>query len=156
MAPKPKDFRKDLPFGLEAEQAFLSAYAPFIEKANLDDLRAVDFSIFGTEVLLELKADRYTSGNVFLERWSDKEAKKPGGPWKAYLDGATYLAYWLVNQGVWYFFDTEALLACLDGLDLKPYEKEVRNRGYCTFGYAIPVKLLKGCYSEHLCEFRKD
>jgi hypothetical protein len=151
----PARFSEDIGFGKRAEQVFLSAYSPWIEPANHEDLKAPDFRVRGTSDLGELKADRYRQPkNFFLEEFSSEESGKLGGPFRAEQEGVRYYAYWFTSEGVWFLFELKTLMKRLRSLDLEPFRKRVANRGYTTVGYAVPRELLEDIATKHELELR--
>lgn len=104
----------------------------------------------------ELKSDQYpmaSTGNVFLERWSDLERLRPGGPFQSFGRGAKYYAYMYAQDRVAFVYLVTDLIAYIEAQEkinaLRP--KYIQNKRYTTVGYAIPradiehllVKVLK-------------
>lgn len=106
--------------------------------------------------ILEVKTDTYPmqkTPNFFMERWSDRESGKPGGPWQAHLKGATCFVYMFIGDRTWFVCeDLPQLCTELDGLigagKLRP--KQVMNRGWITEGYAVPRVALVRHFREEI------
>ena len=90
---------------------------------------------------LELKTDFYTmdaTPNFFMERWSMKEQKKPGGPWQSSSKGVDYFAYFYVPSLTIFTFSVQKLLERLEKLESTFSEFPIRNSSYTTVGYRVP------------------
>lgn len=94
---------------------------------------------------VELKIDFTDHKNHFVERFSNLEAKKDGGPW-AYHFCEFYIFYYQ-KTGAIHIFDPASLVEFLEQIDQadKIFGRRVfqKGGGYVTFGYAIPKVILK-------------
>lgn len=96
---------------------------------------------------LELKTDYYDmqkSTNFFMERWSDVERQKPGGPWQAEGHECSLFAYYFVKNGTLFVWRLPELLKQLNSvLREKCLDKvEVPNKSWTTVGYKVPRAFL--------------
>ncbi len=117
-------------------------------QANCGDLKKIDgmngdFIWSSTGEKVELKSDYYKmekTPNFFIERYSDKEKKTPGGPWRALQDGSTIFVYFYIQNLTYFTFRCEELCAFLTEQMLK--EKctpcDVVNKSWTTLGYRVP------------------
>jgi hypothetical protein len=95
---KNKTFKADLEYGNSLEKKF---YNKYISKLKILDGRKSDMRLLISGLGIELKSERRAStdtGNLFLERYSHKVAKTPGGPWQAKLSGSTYIVYQFADE----------------------------------------------------------
>jgi hypothetical protein len=84
------------------------------------------------------------SPNFAIERYSNEATKKPGGPWRAKQDGVEWYLHLFEPCGRFFVFRTESLYAAACEIEASNSWKPFRcqNRGYVTFGYLMPAKLL--------------
>ena len=140
-------FKKQLGVGKSGEAAFASFY----KRAKPSEERAYDFLLLGKKI--ELKTDSHdmmATENYFMEKFGHVENSKLGGPWRAKEDGIDFFVYFYIQNGVFLWFDTKALVRFLNRRVPKIKSKIVRNKGYNSLGYLIPRTDL-----EHLV-VRKD
>lgn len=137
------NFHEDLKRGKDAEKKFLEIHPWDLE---FTDHRKWDFNgPDGKNV--ELKADFWCptkTENLFIERWSNWDKKKPGGIWQARDNGANVFCYWFVKGGFW--LECRDVDALVDHLEtrietIKPFR--VLNRGWISVGYRVPRNSLK-------------
>lgn len=102
--------------------------------------------------LLEVKTDSYDmekSVNFFVEKYSDLNKRKPGGPWQAIEKGSTVFIYLFITNKTWYVFkDIPALVAKLEVLTEKMGMVYIKNRAWTTAGYKIKRASLADLYEE--------
>ena len=130
-----------LSVGNSSQEAFFRRYEEQLLKRKGN--HSGDFEVMLTGKVLELKSDQYKStDNFFMERWSKKDEKKPGGPWQAQEHGSDYLIYWFPKQEELFLFDIPTLVLALNPIveTLKPVD--VWNHSYTTVGYKVPKVLL--------------
>lgn len=99
--------------------------------------------------LIELKSDSYKhedTENFFMERYSDVNAKTPGGPWQSAAHGCDTFVYFFVNSGIAYVFSLPPLLQKLEEMNLKGLVY-IRNKGWTTGGYKVPRSALANLYT---------
>jgi hypothetical protein len=104
--------------------------------------KAADFLLpDGTAV--ELKTDSYDmneTSNYFIERYSDVDKGKIGGPWQAFGRGATLFAYMYSKNAVVHVFKTTDVMKAVEAMEkagtLKPVQ--IHNRSHVTVGYKVP------------------
>lgn len=113
--------------------------------------RAFDFwRVDGKKV--EVKTDWYSLDSTeffFIERWSDVDKKKPGGPWQS-QDKADIFVYLFIRDGVYFEFDDmDALVNRLEDLTKKLKLIRIRNRGYSGGGYKVPLADLADLYVDY-------
>ena len=128
---------KQLGIGNSYQQQFFDKHAAFLLKTK--GHHSGDFKVVSTGKQLELKSDQYhKTDNFFIERWSNKDEQKPGGPWQARRHGTDYFIYWFPHQNEIYLFDVELMIEALDIIipTLKPVD--IKNISYTTQGYKVP------------------
>jgi hypothetical protein len=143
------EFKEDLKTGLSWEAKFyeeISKKYPEKQIKHLNRKFEADFSIDGNKV--ELKSDDREFPNFFMERFSNYQTRRDGGPWQAQKYNATKFIYWFVspkNKYQWscYCFDVNKLVEWLDKNIYSYNFKFVKNKNYDTFGCPVPVKDLE-------------
>jgi hypothetical protein len=141
-------FKTQLRLGQMGEMMFEQAFQGKYEKL---DGKGSDFRCTSTGVGIELKTDFWSlasTPNFFIERWSDVEKKKPGGPWQALEKGSTRFYYFYVPDLTLFEFDTASLVSALEPIivSIKPFD--VKNERWTTQGFRVPRELLKDQYTE--------
>lgn len=131
------DFKKDLERGAAGEAAF-HKLKPHLTRL---DGRGADF-VDPDGKTYEIKTDSYVSKNFFVERWSDIDRKKAGGPWQSAEKKIDYFCYSFPKMGITYIFTVAALLSQLEKIE-KPNVRRVLNRGWITLGWLVPIESLK-------------
>lgn len=134
-------FHQSLKVGQAGEAAILELVPGLTRLSG----RKSDFSL--NDELIELKRDTYSvhkTANLFIERWSNFEAQKPGGPWQSITHGSTQYWYFFSQNKRLYQFKLADLLEQLEAWELseKPKLISVPNKGYTTKGYKVPRELL--------------
>lgn len=132
------DFQKDLSRGQRGEALFHKFYP---ELTRLDG-RGADFICPSTGNTYEVKTDFYTSPNFFIERWSDTERQKKGGPWQSAEKGVSHYAFLFPNLGLLYIFLTSDLIGQIESVKEKRTVR-VQNRTWITEGLVVNRELLK-------------
>lgn len=137
-------FGKSLAVGKRGEALLLAAWPELIP---IPGGRKGDFTLDGVKV--ELKTDSYKldkTENFFIERWSDVDKKKPGGPWQSKEHEAVIFVYFYSSDMVAYIFNTVKLVKALEGIikGLKPVN--IPNIAWTTVGYKVPREALKHLY----------
>lgn len=142
------DFKDQLATGHKGEELFLRNH-PDITRT---DGRRGDF-IGSTGRLIELKTESRpsTTKNMFVERYSNFDTKKPGGPWQAAEHGAHYLVQLFTPDKVCLWFPVQGLIDFMETNEDKWRLHLVRNKGWRGGGYAVPQTDLK-----HLVELREE
>ena len=137
-------FHKSLQNGKKGELQFLELAKSCNWLLTQTDGRAGDFVTQSGEKV-ELKTDSYdhdSTGNLFIEFYSDIDKGKLGGPAQAQMHGCKYFVYFFSKNKIAYVFDVDDLCKQLLTIDLgKP--KDIRNVRWTTRGYAVPRTLLK-------------
>lgn len=129
--------------GDTGEAQFLKNYPQFMA-LNTKTVTDVDFvgKLFGIKA--ELKTDTYNSPNFFIERWSNAEQQKEGGPWQSFAKGANWYVYWFVKDPTKYYWLrlTKQNLEALTELyrNAQRTESHIRNRNYTTVGKALAIQ----------------
>ena len=145
-------FEKDLKKAQKYEEMFATIYNKTTyfgfmkwndEKYTADYTVEINDSTFQAEI----KIDFTKYNNFFLEKYSNKNTKRIGGPRQAQKYGAKFFVYWFVsekNAHQWecYIFKTDELVRWLDENEKKYQIKEVKNKTHTTTGYAIPIQHL--------------
>lgn len=130
------NFARSLEAGKRGEELFASLHP----KLKRTDGRRGDF-ITPNGNIVELKTDYYSMAhteNFFLERWSDKAAKKPGGPWQALEHGVKKFVYFYVKDLVTFAFDAQKLVDFLDQTLHNYRTCSIQNEGWTTEGVLVP------------------
>jgi hypothetical protein len=134
--------------GAIGEAIFFSAHSDILEKSP--DLKA-DFLLSYNGEAIELKSDSYdlnSTPNLFLERWSNIEAGKPGGPWQAQANGSKWFVYFFPVNLIYYRFDVNQLVAHIDQNVAEYKTRNIPNKTYTTQGYLVPRASLAELYKE--------
>lgn len=137
------NFKVDLAKGQAGELLLLEMWPELVRLSGRHaDYIAPDYTG------LELKSDSYSmakTANMFIERWSDVKAKKPGGPWQAFGRGSGYFAYMYMPDKTCFLFRTHELIAFLEPLiaDKTLQSAVVRNIAWITLGYKVPRILVE-------------
>lgn len=143
-------FEDSLKEGQKGEELFFSYHKETLEYINKPN--KPDFRISKTGDFLELKSDYYDSTrteNFFFERYSDKVAKTPGGPWKALEMDSTWFVYFFVKNKEVYIFKTLELLKHLEACDEKDLI-DIPNKGWITSGYKVKRNNLEKIFVKRL------
>ncbi len=130
------NFQKDLKRGKVGEDTF-HKLLPHLEKLG----RTADFICPYTDATYEIKTDFTSTDNFFIERWSDVEKKKEGGPWRSKKEGTLYFIYLFPKLGIGYTFKSTALVKAVEKMTgLR--KVNVQNRAWVTQGLLVPKKAL--------------
>lgn len=129
-------FKTDLARGHAGEMAF-HKLRPQLTRL---DGRGADF-VDQDGKTYEVKTDSYTSGNFFMERWSDFERQKPGGPWQSAQKNIDFYVYSFPKLGTTYIFTVIDLLNQLEKIE-KPNQRAVQNKSWLTIGWLVPTMSL--------------
>jgi len=130
------DFKQQHAVGASGEKLFLLNY----QGSTQGDGRKVDLVFEGETV--ELKTDSYSmddTANFFMERYSDVDTLKEGGPWRA-VD-CDWFVYLFINQKTFFWFRPKELCAFLDEYTKDKKPKMIPNKGWTTVGFTVPRKL---------------
>lgn len=130
------DFKTDLARGHEGEEAFHRLRPELIRL----DGRGADF-IDANGKTYEIKTDSYTSGNFFIEVFSDLERGKKGGPWQSAEKKIDFYVYSFPKLAITYIFIVDDLLAQL-ALIKNPNVRSVKNRSWITVGWLVKINEL--------------
>jgi hypothetical protein len=145
--------------GRQGERLLLKRWPNPIRR-RYEDLKGVDFEdSYGT--LIELKTDTHDpseTANFFIERWSDVESKRPGGPWQALGKGAQLLIYLYLfkdkdgkQQEKWYrLIGLESLTRRIEDAKMNLKVVQIPNKGWTTEGYLVPREFVKDLAREGL------
>lgn len=141
-------FKSSLRMGNLGEAVFYMAHGDELKK---EDGRRSDFSYKSSGEHVEVKTDLFDmekTPNFFMEKWSDRDAKKLGGPWRAFDEGVKHFVYFFLPNLTYFTFDTAQLVGALEEMlpRLKPIE--VPNKSWVTEGYRVPRESLKALYVE--------
>lgn len=138
------DFNKDLADGLKDQARFWAKTKRELDLVPVTHTQAYDFTNSAKDIAVELKTDSYDSSNFFFERYSSIQAQTPGGPWQSHGKNVDVLFYWFKNKQLepYYGFALSELIEFLDCYvkKNKPRLIEVKNKGYTTGGYLIPIQ----------------
>ena len=157
------DFREDLPKGHDGEWVFHEMHKGLLTRT---DGKRGDFILVRTGEKVELKSEvsysatdpsadaarefREAMGiptprdgwrqteNLFVERYSSKEAKSPGGPWQAQKHGAEYYVHLFLGDGAFFAYRTGDMVDFMEKNRHKYRLRDVWNQGYTTAGYPVP------------------
>jgi hypothetical protein len=127
------DFKKDLARGHAGELAFHKLKP---ELTRLDG-RGADF-VDADGKTYEIKTDSYESPNFFIERWSDVDKQKAGGPWQSAEKKIDFFCYSFPKMGITYIFSVTSLLEQLSKIK-KPNIRRVLNKTWITVGWLVPI-----------------
>lgn len=143
------DMKTQLGVGAKGEKLLLKHWPEPVQKHPV--FKGPDFIDMHDKVI-ELKTDTYemeNTPNFFIERWSDLEKKKLGGPWQAYEKGVHIFVYLFIKNKTWFIFrDMPALIARLDKLTESAYGINIPNKGWTTQGYRVKRSDLQDLYTQ--------
>jgi hypothetical protein len=143
------DMKTQLAVGAKGEKLLLKHWSEPVQKHPV--FKGPDFVDVQDQVI-ELKTDTYDmekTPNFFIERWSDFQNKKPGGPWQASEKGVHIFVYLFIQNKTWFIFrDMPALLKRLEELTDKAYAINIPNRGWTTQGYRVKRADLQDLFTE--------
>ncbi|OQW47942.1 MAG: hypothetical protein A4S09_14185 [Proteobacteria bacterium SG_bin7] len=137
------DFFSDLAFGKAIEKQLTRMLPGYTVNYHSNG----EFDLSKGDINVEVKADRYYASKfLFIEKYGDKETKKPGGPFRAYEDDPnSELIYVVVNEytssitEVYIFKTTDLYLRCSELIESGEYLPIGKpNTTYTTIGYLIP------------------
>ena len=145
LSKEPFDFNEQKRKGDKGELDFYKEFSPMT--SWLDGVHG-DVCLCNT-IPVEIKSDERSgqTGNFFIEKYSSKRDKKLGGPYKAVEDECTLFVQYNILEREFYFFNPENLANFTE----ENYRKlavhgdigvDVPNKGYTTWGHAIPIKYL--------------
>ena len=141
-------FEDSLKKGDYGEKIF---YDYFKDKLEKQDGIVHDFKIKNTDIYIELKSDYYDidkTENFFIEKYSDKNRNKYGGPWQALLNNNKYYIYFFVKNKILFIFDTQKLIDKLNNVIEDLEEIDIINQSWLTTGYKVKREVLKDIYTE--------
>lgn len=144
------DFKQQLKIGTRGEALFLANYR---EPLDLHPENDGDFVVRSTGAKLELKTDSYSmdkTENFFVERWSDLQRQRPGGPWQALGHGCSLFVYLFVNNATYFEFrDLPKLVERLEDLTKDKGFVTVRNKAWTTAGFKVKREALKDLCTQY-------
>lgn len=149
---KPKKaflFNEQLAKGERGEHFFLHHYHSPILKYRWHTADFIDWE--GSKI--ELKTDFYSLQDtefMFMERYSDVDKRKPGGPWQSHKNGVDKFVYLFIRDGVYFEFENmEKLLARLKKLTDKAPMVYIKNPTYRAGGYKVRIADLEDICHRH-------
>lgn len=149
---KPKKaflFNEQLAKGERGEHFFLHHYHSPIIKYRWHTADFIDWE--GSKI--ELKTDFYSLQDtefMFMERYSDVDKRKPGGPWQSHKNGVDKFVYLFIRDGVYFEFENmEKLLARLKKLTDKAPMVYIKNPTYRAGGYKVRIADLEDICHRH-------
>lgn len=132
-------FHKSLKQGQVGEESFMRLYP---HKLIRLDGKIADFELENGDTI-ELKSDSYSierTPNFFMERWSDIDKGKPGGPWQALEKDIKYYIYYFPINQKYFTFETKILVSRLNSIinnnELQPVQ--IPNIKWTTVGFKVP------------------
>jgi hypothetical protein len=138
-------FKKSLSIGQMGETLYFAASNGTLERL---DGRKADFRVMSSDDLVELKTDSYSmsTGNFFIERYSDVNKKSPGGPFQASANGCKYFDYFYVQDLAIFRFNTEELCQWIKEHEAELKPMNIGNTTWTTQGYLVKRELVKHLY----------
>lgn len=136
------NFNKQKNIGNKGEELFLNKYKNY---EKLDKKNDYDFIDNSTGHKIELKTDTYTlskTPNHFIERYSDDNKFKDGGPFRCKEKNSTFI-YYHINDDQAFFYDIKKMIKIIKKNFTDKDFFKIRNNGYNTLGYKVPRELLK-------------
>lgn len=127
--------------GDKGEKAFGREFKGIV--TQLDGLEG-DFKIGSYKI--EVKTDNIATKRLFIERYSNKEEKTPGGPWQAIVHNITFYVQYYTDWEMLYFFDPSVLAKWVEKNIDKAYNPEghdIKNKKHITWGYAFDISFLE-------------
>lgn len=155
----PFDFNTQLKLGDEGEVIFDKLYGHFFDKNNSTDVMLPDFKHKQTGALAEIKYDNSPKAakdkngyqlNFFIELFSNSKTLSLGGPFRAAVEGVDYYVYMFKEPFRIFLMDAVKLRdIAAEVIDSKKYRQiPIKNKGWWTQGYALPIALFKECFIE--------
>lgn len=148
--PKVHSFHESLKKGQAAEKAWLELMTEKYPMYTIEqaDGRKHDFIMHSPlgSFTVELKTDSYDmkkTPNLFMERWSVYETKKPGGIWQAQEKDIDLYCYWYPKNKIMLTGAVDKLILAIE--DMKIPDKKlipIFNRGFTTKGLKIERRAL--------------
>jgi len=145
---KVHSFQESLKKGQDAEALWMELMTqkyPMYQIERLDGRRH-DFVMHSPlgSFTIELKSDSYDMAktpNLFMERWSVWETKKPGGIWQAQSKDIDLYCYWYPKNKIMLTGDVNRLILNVEAMKI-PDKKliPIFNRGFITKGYKLERK----------------
>ena len=160
------NFHKDLPKGHEGERVLHEMHSEFLTRTDGKKGDFI-YARSGKKKVLELKSEiSYSSTdpdsdaarefreamrippppkggdwrltpNLFVERYSSKEAMSPGGPWQAQGHGAEYYVHLFFGDGAVFAYKTDDMVDFMKENMGRYRQIDVRNPGYTTVGFPV-------------------
>jgi hypothetical protein len=132
-------FNNQLKQGNKGELFFLESYKNSVKS------EIFDYDIISGNKKIELKSESRSlkqTPNFFVERYSNFDTKKDGGPWQANKK-ADFFVYLFYPDKTFFWFKTVQLLDFMNK-NLKNLEQKIiRNPNYCGLGYIVPRETVK-------------
>ena len=153
------DFNTQLKLGDEGETIFEKLYGHTFSKNNSTNVMLPDFVHKKTGALAEIKYDNSPKAqkdkdgyqlNFFIELFSNSKTLSLGGPFRAAQEGVDYYVYMFKEPFRIFLMDTVKLrdiaaeLIHSDKYRVIP----IKNKGWWTQGYALPIALFHECFIE--------
>lgn len=146
---KPFLFNEQLAKGERGEHFFLHHYHSPIIKYRYHTADFLDWE--GNK--LELKTDFYSLKDtefMFMERYSDVDKRKPGGPWQSHKNEVDIFVYLFIRDGVYFEFrDMDALIERLKKLTHGKSMVYIKNPSYRAGGYKVKIADLEDICIRH-------
>lgn len=139
---KPFSFKKQSAVGDQGEKIFLDKYTDCIKLGVKDDY---DFYDEDRGIYLELKTDTYPlskTKNHFIEKYSDDNTYKLGGPFRCTKPDSVFIYYHIKDDKA-FFYDPIELVDIIENNFDDNDLISIRNKGYNTQGFKVPRELLK-------------
>ena len=149
---KVHSFQESLKKGQDAEALWMELMKqkyPMYQIERLDGRRH-DFVMHSPlgSFTIELKSDSYDMAktpNLFMERWSVWETKKPGGVWQAQTKDIDLYCYWYPKNKIMLTGDVNRLILNIEEMKLPAKCLiPIFNRGFTTKGYKLEREKLYG------------
>ena len=152
-------FDKQLEMGKEGEAMFNKLYGHVFEYNNSKDVKAPDFVHKETGAIVEVKYDdsvrahRDKDGkqiNFFVEQFSCADNMSLGGPFRAVEEGVDYFVYMFKEPFRIFIMDCQKFRDRAAELIYNGNYREsyIKNRGWYTSGYCLPIDRFSDCRIE--------
>lgn len=146
------DFKTELAKGQQGEEVFEEMMKlEGIEVWRLDGRRA-DF-VARNGKLIEVKTDYHDNGRIFVERYS-VFPRTSGGPWQSRRKQVDLFCYLIGSRKKRLLvFNTKELIKRMEKLDKEHMLGKlifIKNKGYNTAGWALPIEYLEYIHNDGL------
>lgn len=131
----------------EGEDVFFREFKSALPALEYHPGRDGDFTL-GNLNKIELKTTFRTTGNLFIEKFGNKQYQTLGGPWKSDKDNCNIHSEFYKPSGMMYFFNPRLLAEFVQAnyatISIKGEVGVTKqNKGWASWGHPIPIHKFK-------------